>query len=1275
MLRHPLKQGTRASWAGLFTVLFWVPAIAADWSQNLYIDTSVAQPERLIDAIDTQGTSDTLYLFSHGRPGELLIDGQWRAAENLADWLEASGLLRHKTKLNLYGCNFAQGLLGRQAVALLASRLDLSVAASDDLTGQGGDWILEEGHAKPLHVKGYMHTLVDTDRDGIQDNYDIDSDNDGILDSIEGTKIRVNRTIKYATGTGGKYRYDPYWEVAWVSKTSHKCYAPVPAADNGRFVKAYAPQTPGSFVRPTPGSNWISHPGSSRGEISAGNHKNADRDGTINECSLDWKVKEGKYGDSVRLVFRTYVTLPETLVPGSINGILPMSADNYMDSIYINGVRNPGLGQNETQFTYRKMHYMNAPNGWKPGLNKVEVSVRSGPWFVAFLAGKDIQYSALQYRDTDGDDTPDYLDLDSDNDGIPDNIEAFKTAEYIAPNYNVGRNGLHSNYENSDSSYATSKATLPDTDGDRIPDYIDSDSDNDGLSDCIESLSSQNCPISPTDTSRPGDTNGLISWADTIDNYTDVNAKAYASDIFALLDTDNDTDDDGRNAQPTRRDFDYRDDFEDTIVISYPDFFIDAINENFTYSDNKNITTKIANQPFNLKLVNVQEGLATAYDGDMGFQLPVLLRLADETNQSTTLLSDSLPTFEDGDSTIRAIVLKLPKAHKAKRVGLNYIDWRVLDWMNLGGNGCPQDERAAQTSGLGVGLPSCIKNANDIDAIFGANTCTDPRGPCRTPNPDSNIYDHDLGCFHCLTNTDLGKRNPSTDDFAVRPKDFEIHTTASIDLLHSGAGEYFTVEARDETGTPTEGYAQPSQYLDLNQTLYLSTGSVDTSGILSGRMRFTNPNDFNITDGISIPTTLVPVALNNEVVGITFSDVGRAAIRLSDYRWAEVDSDDTPLDCNATSNDSGTPIEAGRTICGTSPVLTYIPDYFDVEQLGLSNGTSGGNFTYLSNDLNMSARVGVTIISKSADGNTTQNFDIRTGYYDNNLTVDLNVTDWDPSLTNRHPDQNPVIIRDIGTPTTLNFANGSATLAGSTLAFNYQRTNDAPVDPFRVPLSDINVSVASRYVGSDGTKDTIIGTGVETNATNKATFAYGRIQPTQPYYTSQQNTKTIPITVQLYCDLWSTNPANCFGINTANRSQDDWFLSNTHNTVLNDGDIGLVIGPITTADAQPGAAVFSSNSNLATTPVAITDATGMNSTTTVTRTSGSMPMRVDVNLTTTGFDQTDSWLIFNPLDPILPPDPFLYIIFEGAAGWAGQGNTGSVVTDMPSTEKNRKTGW
>lgn len=85
--------------------------------------------------------------------------------------------------------------------------------------------------------------------------------------------------------------------------------------------------------------------------------------------------------------------------------------------------------------------------------------------------------------DTDGDGLPDYLDIDSDDDGIPDNVEGQTSAGYTPPSLSDSdANGLDDAYEN-----GGSVGIIPvDTDGDGLPDYVDADSDNDNVPDNIE---------------------------------------------------------------------------------------------------------------------------------------------------------------------------------------------------------------------------------------------------------------------------------------------------------------------------------------------------------------------------------------------------------------------------------------------------------------------------------------------------------------------------------------------------------------------------------------------------------------------------------------------------------------------------------------------------------------------------------------------------------------------------------------------------------------------
>ena len=110
-------------------------------------------------------------------------------------------------------------------------------------------------------------------------------------------------------------------------------------------------------------------------------------------------------------------------------------------------------------------------------------------------------YTLLNTDEADGDVVPDYLDLDSDNDGILDLIEAGVTAALDSDNNgridggpgSVGNDGIldlaQINNDQNCCDYDLDGIgdEIPrNTDGGDLPDYQDLDSDNDGINDLIE---------------------------------------------------------------------------------------------------------------------------------------------------------------------------------------------------------------------------------------------------------------------------------------------------------------------------------------------------------------------------------------------------------------------------------------------------------------------------------------------------------------------------------------------------------------------------------------------------------------------------------------------------------------------------------------------------------------------------------------------------------------------------------------------------------------------
>ncbi len=98
--------------------------------------------------------------------------------------------------------------------------------------------------------------------------------------------------------------------------------------------------------------------------------------------------------------------------------------------------------------------------------------------------------------DSDLDGAPDFLDADSDNDGLLDRVEAFDAdgdgaPEAVPSGVDANGNGLDDAFEVGQGGIGT---TGQDTDGDGRPDYLDQDSDDDGIADGVECPDPTACP-------------------------------------------------------------------------------------------------------------------------------------------------------------------------------------------------------------------------------------------------------------------------------------------------------------------------------------------------------------------------------------------------------------------------------------------------------------------------------------------------------------------------------------------------------------------------------------------------------------------------------------------------------------------------------------------------------------------------------------------------------------------------------------------------------------
>jgi uncharacterized repeat protein (TIGR01451 family) len=156
---------------------------------------------------------------------------------------------------------------------------------------------------------------------------------------------------------------------------------------------------------------------------------------------------------------------------------------------------------------------------------KIDGALDSDGWAVVISSA-----SSLGLRITDSDPYPDYLDIDSDNDGIPDNVEAQSTAGYKLPVLtDTDGDGLANTYDNI-VGFGGSGIYVYDHDGDGTPDYRDTDTDGDGLTDIVEGNDFNLNGMADDDVTLTGldtDGDGLDNKFDSLNSVTNIKGTSY----------------------------------------------------------------------------------------------------------------------------------------------------------------------------------------------------------------------------------------------------------------------------------------------------------------------------------------------------------------------------------------------------------------------------------------------------------------------------------------------------------------------------------------------------------------------------------------------------------------------------------------------------------------------------------------------------------------------------------------------------------------------------
>ena len=354
-------------------------------------------------------------------------------------------------------------------------------------------------------------TAEDPDADGINNSCDLDDDNDGILDADEDKCTPLKSGAWAISGTAASYNYGN-GIIANVTTTNSSNFT------NGNFT--------------TTGTNFWSENLTNNASLEAtyvwnstvtinfvdglGNPVQVNKPlihldrigglsgGTQNSASVT--LLNGATWSRIKGTF-DFVTTATTAIDGGTT--LPSSGGSYSSESTQNDANGTAAGTLQINQKVSSISLQFVETGSGGTGDAIELII---------AACKDI--------DTDLDLVPDYLDLDSDNDGIYDAVEAGHKILHTLGRLTgaVGTDGIPNAVQSSGGGNSGAvNYTLADSEAtpDGIPDFRELDADADGCNDVLEAgYTDDNLDGLLGDILTVVDANGLVTGTSVIDGYT-----------------------------------------------------------------------------------------------------------------------------------------------------------------------------------------------------------------------------------------------------------------------------------------------------------------------------------------------------------------------------------------------------------------------------------------------------------------------------------------------------------------------------------------------------------------------------------------------------------------------------------------------------------------------------------------------------------------------------------------------------------------------------------
>ena len=421
---------------------------------------------------------------------------------------------------------------------------------------------------KTLNKSEIISTIyyVDSDGDGIDDAIDLDDDNDGIVDTDEcgalfclqpiinesfetysGSTITSWRPLREADVSGWLTTATDGRIELWTSG-----FLGVPASD-GTILAELNANRPGALYQElclTPGTRvrWSAdHRGRAGTDVArvriGASLASATTQQIMTSPSGSWTSYTGTYTVPIGQTTTFFMFEAVSTATGSI------SVGNLLDNVQITIEDSPVCPDHDGDGVPNSLDVDNDNDGIPDiveaggvdinGDGRVDYPIPGDPTSMVDVdndglwdavdnvdsgsgAGEVTNGTPLAIIDTDGDGVLDWEDIDSDNDGIIDNVEAQTTAGFLPPSGNdTDNDGLDDRY---DGDNGGTPIVPTNTDGTDNPDYKDLNSDNDNQSDNIEAYDIDRDGTSDTTLSgNDSDNDGLDDNFDVVDLATDPN--------------------------------------------------------------------------------------------------------------------------------------------------------------------------------------------------------------------------------------------------------------------------------------------------------------------------------------------------------------------------------------------------------------------------------------------------------------------------------------------------------------------------------------------------------------------------------------------------------------------------------------------------------------------------------------------------------------------------------------------------------------------------------